>query len=131
MPEPPAFPNISAPPEDQPPPATDGRPDETPLETPERRVEESQARDNLKEFARQMRELNSALPRDAFSGDKAPQPPMPRMGELPVSETLANLYVGQKAWSEAIHAFEVLAQYYPDRAAEFKARIADLRARSR
>ncbi len=131
MPEPPAFPNISTPQEDQPPSATDSRADERPPEMPQRRVEESQARDNLKEFARQMRELNSALPHDAISGKKAPQPPVPRMGELPVSETLANLYVGQKAWSEAIHAFEVLARYYPDRAAEFEARIAELRAKSK
>ena len=131
MPEPPAFPNISTPPEVPPPGQGESRSDETPLDTPGRRVDESQARDNLKEFARQMRELNSALPRDVFSGNKPPQPALPRMGEIPVSETLANLYVGQKAWSEAIHAFEVLAQYYPERAAEFKARIAELRAKSK
>jgi hypothetical protein len=46
-----------------------------------------------------------------------------------VTETMANIYVQQGAYSQAIKAYQVLARNHPERLDHFEAIIADLRLR--
>jgi cytochrome c-type biogenesis protein CcmH/NrfG len=46
-----------------------------------------------------------------------------------VTETMANIYVQQGAFSQAIKAYQVLARNQPERLDHFEAIIADLRLR--
>lgn len=118
---------------DEPPSVDPPPPPETPSSTPKEQIEQLENEEGSNDLDRLIDKLQSARidpDPDAEADAPPPEPDFEDETEEVVSETLARIHKGQEDYQKAARIYETLADQEPDRAAEFREKAAEMRAKA-